>query len=116
MTQAFFNSFSKGWKAMSAGTNPDEEIHPWFVEVMKEIGINVSQQKPRLLTFEMREEADKMIVMDSDVLREIPQKHFSKVEYWKIGKLLGEPMEEVREIRDDIKRKVEQLLKNCKEL
>jgi len=95
---------------MSAGTNPDEKIHPWTVEVMKEIQIDVSQKKPRLLTFEMLEKADKVIVMDSEVLKEIPPKYLSKVEDWKIGKLLGKSIEEIREIRDEIKKKVEKLL------
>jgi len=110
MAQAIFSCSSKGWKAMSAGTNPDEKIHPWTVEVMKEIQIDVSQKKPRLLTFEMLEKADKVIVMDSEVLKEIPPKYLSKVEDWKIGKLLGKSIEEIREIRDEIKKKVEKLL------
>ena len=111
MAQAFFNCFSKKWKVTSAGTSPDERIHPWTVEVMKEIGIDLSQHKPRLLTFEMLEKADKIIVMDSDVLKEMPSKYFSKIESWEISKLLGEPLEEVRETRDEIKNRVKQLIK-----
>lgn len=50
MAETFFNSLSKTGKAISAGTNPDKEIHPWTIQVMKEIGIDVTQQKPKLLT------------------------------------------------------------------
>ena len=54
---AFFNNLSKTWKAISAGTKPDDNIHPYTIQVMKEVGVDVSKQKPKLLTREMIEKA-----------------------------------------------------------
>lgn len=109
MAEAFFNHLSKTGKAISAGTEPDERIHPWTVQVMKEAGIDVSQQKPKLLTNELMEKADKIIVLDSDLLENILPDYLSKVDNWSIEKLLEKHIEQIREIRDQIKRKVEYL-------
>ena len=110
MAEAFFNKLSKIGKATSAGINPDKKIHPWTIQVMEEVGMDVSKQKTKLLTDELMKGADKIILMDSDVLENIPEEHLSKVENWKIEKLLGKPIEEVRRIRDQIRKKVEQLI------
>jgi len=60
IAEAFFNKLSKTGKAISAGTMPDDRIHPYTVQVMKEAGIDVSQQKPKPLTPEMIDKADKI--------------------------------------------------------
>jgi protein-tyrosine-phosphatase len=73
MAEAFLNHFCKSVKALSAGVEPDEKIHPWTIQVMQEVGIDVSQHKPKPLTEEMMEKADKIILMDSDLLKEIPK-------------------------------------------
>jgi len=112
MAEVFFNSLSKTGKAISAGTNPDKEIHPWTIQVMKEIGIDVSQQKPKLLTDRLMKKANRIIVMDSDLLKNIPFEYLSKLESWQIEKLLGKPIEQIRKIRDQIKKRVEQLVKD----
>ena len=111
MAEAFFNFFSKKANAISAGTNPDEKIHPWTIKVMKEVGIDVSQQKPRLLSNGLLKKAEKIIVMESGLLKYIPPKYFLKVEEWKIKKLLGKSMGQIRKIRDQIKKRVKQLIK-----
>jgi len=111
MAEAFFNSLSKRGKAISAGTNPDKEIHPWTIQLMREVGIDVVHQKPKLLTDELIRKADKIIIMDSDLLEDIPSENLSKLENWQIEKLLGKPIERVREIRDEIRERIEQLIK-----
>lgn len=111
MAEAFFNFFSKKAKAISAGMDPDEKIHPWTVGVMKEIGINVSQQKPKLLTNELLKKADKIIVMEFGLSKDIPLKYSLKLEEWKIEKLLGKSIEQIINIRDQIKKSVEELIK-----
>jgi protein-tyrosine-phosphatase len=111
MAQAFFNYFSKNWKAISAGLVPDEKIHPWTVEVMREIGIDVSRQEPKLLTTKILEKADKIVVVDSDAYKGIPRKYSSKVETWEIDKLMGKPIEKIKEIRDEIEKRIIQLIK-----
>jgi protein-tyrosine-phosphatase len=110
MAEAFFEQASKEWNAASAGVKPDEKIHPWTIELMKEIGINMSQRRPKLLNREMLKEADRIVAMDSDVLKQMPPEFLSRTDNWNIGPLLGRKMEEVRQTRDTIKKKVQQLL------
>lgn len=76
---------------------------------MKEIGIDMSQRRPKLLTSEMLKEADRIVAMDSDVLKRIPQEFLSKAENWNTSPLFGRGIEEVRQTRDEIKSKVERL-------
>ncbi|MBI5221800.1 MAG: low molecular weight phosphatase family protein [Candidatus Magasanikbacteria bacterium] len=110
IAEAFFNSLSKKGKAMSAGIKPDERIHPWTVRVMKEVGLDVSQQTPRLLTKGLIQKADKIIVMDSDLLKIAPLKDLSKIESWQIEEPLGKSLKRVKRIRNEIREKVEQLI------
>jgi len=111
MAEAFFNKLSKNWRAVSAGINPDKKIHPLTLEVMEEVGIDVSKQKPKKAAVKMMEEADKIVIMGvgTDV---IPEKYLHKVERWEIEEPYRKPIVKIREIRDQIKEKVEELL--CK--
>lgn len=110
MAEAFFNNLSKTWKAISAGTRPDDNIHPYTIRVMKEVGLDVSKQKPKLLTREMMKKADKIITMGcgADVC---PASYLPKVEDWAIEEPYRKPIDKVREIRDQIKGKVEKLIR-----
>jgi len=109
MAEAFLRNCCKKIKTMSAGVEPDKKVHPWTIKVMKEIGLDVSQQKPKKLTKNMIKNSDKTIVMDSDLLKEIPKHYLSKIGYWQIEKLRGKSLEDIRKIRDDIKKKVDEL-------
>ena len=111
MAEAFFHQASKGWNAVSAGIEPDRSLHQWTVEVMKEVGIDMSQRRPKLLTNEMLKEADRIVAMDSDVLNRIPPEFLSKAQNWNMRPLLGKGKEEVKQIRDEIKNKVQQLFR-----
>ena len=113
IAEAFFNKLSKTGKAISAGTMPDDRIHPYTVQVMKEVGIDVSQQKPKPLTSEMIEKADKIITMGCGA-NVCPANYLPKIEDWKIEEPYGKPIEKVREIRDQIKEKVEKLVREIK--
>jgi len=110
MAEAFFNKLSKDWRAVSAGTNPDKEIHPLTLMVMREIGIDVSKQKPKKVALKMMEEADKIVVIGvgTDF---IPEKYLYKVERWEIEELYRRPIVKIREIRDQIREKVEELIR-----
>lgn len=77
---------------------------------MKEVGLDVSRKTPRLLTEELVNKADKVIAMDFDLLKNI-SKNLSKTENWQIKEPLGKFLERVRKIRDEIKVKVEWLIK-----
>jgi arsenate reductase len=111
MAEAFFQQTSKGWNAVSAGVQPDESLHQWTVELMREVGIDMSRRRPKLLTGKMLKEADRIVAMDSDVLKRIPTEFLSKTESWNISPLVGKGIEEVRQIREDIKNKVQQLIR-----
>lgn len=111
MAEAFFNHLSQTEKATSAGIKPDKKIHPWTVQVMKEVGIDISQQKPKPLNNELIKKAYKIIVMDSKLSNNIPPEYLSKVEEWQIEKLLGKSIKQVRKIREQIKKRVGQLIK-----
>jgi len=111
MAEAFFNHFSKTDKAISAGTKPDKRMHPSTIQVMKEVGINMGRQRPKPLTDKILRKANKIVVMDPELLRNIPPRYNSKIIKWQIEKLYGKSKAKVRKIRDRIKNKVKQLIK-----
>jgi arsenate reductase len=109
MAEAFFNRLSKTWKAISAGTKPDEQIHSYTVLVMKEVGLELGKQKPKLLTHEIMERADRIVAMGCGI-DVFPADCLSKVEDWKTEEPYGKPIEKVREIRDEIDKRVQRLI------
>ncbi|MDI6819651.1 MAG: hypothetical protein QMC89_01925 [Candidatus Hodarchaeaceae archaeon] len=72
MAEAFFNKMSRAAKASNAGTKPAMVVNPIAVEVMKEVGVDMSDARSKLLTLEMLEEADKVITMGCSVGRSAP--------------------------------------------
>ncbi len=110
MAEAFFNQIARGKaQALSAGTEPAATINPVVVEVMREIGIDIRQQKPKPLTPEMVEQADKVITMGCGVEAVCPAT-FVKTEDWNIDDPKGQPLDKVREIRDEIRERVVKML------
>ncbi len=110
MAEAFLNKLAAGRvKAISAGTQPAEEINPTVVEVMREVGIEISHQKPKRLTTEMIEQADKVITMGCGVEETCPA-NFVATEDWGLDDPKGQPREKVREIREQIRARVRELL------
>ena len=93
---------------MSAGTTPGERVHPEVVEVMRELDIDLSDRQPQRLTQELAEQADLIVTMGcGDECPYIPGKRYID---WDLPDPKGRPIEEVRETRDDISRRVEALL------
>ena len=112
MAEAFFNQMAQGKAiAFSAGTQPGDKVQPVVVEAMKEIGIDISGNKTKMLTLEMIEKADKMITMGcgADAGGLCPA-GFVETEDWALEDPKGKPLSEVRIIRDEIKRRVSDLL------
>ena len=108
MAEAFFNQIAEGKAiALSAGTQPGDKVHPIVVEAMKEAGIDISENKPKMLTMEMIEKADKMITMGcgADAGGLCPA-GFIETEDWALEDPSGKTISEVRIIRDEIKRRV----------
>ncbi len=109
MAEAFFNVLAKGKAlAASAGDKPASKVDEKAVEVMKEIGIDLAKQKPRLLTTKMVEEADIVITMGcgANVCPVVPK----RVEEWRIEDPAGKPIAKFREVRNEIRKRVEQLV------
>ena len=112
MAAAFFNLIAKDKaKAFSAGTQPADSVNPIVVEAMQEAGIDISGNRPQLLTTDLVQRADRMITMGcgADVEAVCPA-GFLETEDWAIDDPYGKPIEQVREIREEVRRRVENLL------
>jgi arsenate reductase len=108
MSAALFERATAGrHEAASAGTRPAKRVHPEVVEAMGELGIDVSGRRPRRLTHELARQADVVVTMGcGDECPYIPGKRYLD---WDLPDPKGLPLAEVRAIRDDIARRVEQL-------
>jgi protein-tyrosine-phosphatase len=94
--------------ALSAGTTPGERVHPEVVEVMGELGIDLSERRPQLLTRELAEQADVIVTMGcGDQCPYIPGKRYID---WNLPDPKGRPIAEVRATRDQIAHHVSALL------
>lgn len=111
MAAAFFNRLAAPGqvRAASAGTAPGERVHPEVVMVMDEAGIDLSSSKPRKLTRELAGGASLLITMGCG--DECPFVPGLPREDWPLEDPRGKPLSRVREIRDDIRRRVEDLLR-----
>jgi len=110
MAAAFFNARADTSLALalSAGTEPGPRVHPEVVEVMREVGIDVSQAKPQKLTDELASGADLLVTMGCG--EACPAVPGLRREDWPLDDPKGRPLEEVRAIRDDIRTRVLALL------
>jgi len=114
MAEAFFNHMSGGKAlATSAGSKPAEQVNPVAVEAMREVGIDISQNKPKLLTPAMLEGVDRVITMGCGEDLACPAT-WVESEDWELEDPAGKPLDKVREIRDEIKNRVIELLAKLK--
>jgi arsenate reductase len=111
MAEAFAKKYAKDKLIVSsAGNRPAEKVNPVVVKVMKEKGIDISMNKPRLLTYQMAQEADLIVTMGCNDQAICPGPFFKPTVDWKLEDPKGKPIEKVREIRDDIERRVRELI------
>jgi protein-tyrosine-phosphatase len=111
MAEAFAKYYGKGKiEAISAGTMPSTEVNSIVVQVMGEKGIDISKNKPKLVNTQMVQKADVIIVMGCDAQGFCPASFLNKVVDWKLEDPKGKPIEKVREIRDEIERRVKKLI------
>jgi arsenate reductase len=108
MSQALFERAAKGrHSAASAGTTPAERVHPEVVEAMREVGVDLDGRRPKALTDELARDADVIVTMGcGDECPYIPGKRYLD---WDLPDPKGRPLDEVRELRDDIERRVAEL-------
>ncbi len=109
MSQALFERAAAGrHAASSAGTTPADQVHPEVVAVMRELGIDLAARKPQLLTRKLAEQADVVVTMGcGDACPYIPGKRYID---WDLPDPKARPLDEVRATRDDIARRVEELV------
>ena len=94
--------------AASAGTTPAERVHPEVVDVMRELGIDLADRRPQLLTRELAAHADVVVTMGcGDECPYLPGKRYID---WDLPDPKGRPIEEVRATRDEIDRRVRALI------
>ena len=95
-------------RALSAGTAPGPRVHPEVVEVMGELGVDVSGKVPRRLTEDLARQADVVVTMGcGDECPFIPGKRYLD---WDLEDPKGRPLDEVRATRDEIASRVERLV------
>ncbi|MGO1725774.1 arsenate reductase ArsC [Glutamicibacter ardleyensis] len=109
MAAAFLSHLSEGRiEVRSAGSQPANTVNPAAVEVMNELGIDMSAETPKLLTTEVVKDSDVVITMGcGDTCPIFPGKRY---EDWKLDDPAGQGVDAVRPIRDDIRARIETLI------
>ncbi len=112
MAAAFFNSLADPRKAraVSAGTQPGERVHPEVAAVMKEVGIDLSGAKPQRLTDELARGASHLVTMGCG--EQCPYVPGVVRDDWPLPDPKGQPLDRVREIRDEVRSRVAGLIAN----
>lgn len=111
MAEAFTKEYGKDvFIASSAGNKPADKVNPVVVDAMKEKGVDISNNKPKLLTFEMAHDSDLIVTMGCNDQGICPGPFFKPTIDWKLEDPKGKPIEKVREIRDLIEHQVKDLI------
>jgi arsenate reductase len=110
MSAAFFDHLADPTKAraISAGTNPGEKVHPVVVDVMLEVGIDLGQAKPQKLTADLAMGAELLVTMGCG--DECPYVPGLRRADWPLTDPKGLPLEKVRAIRDGIRKRIKDLI------
>jgi len=113
MAEAFARR--KGFEAGSAGTHPALTVNPAVAEAMAEKAFNFSLKKPKLLTIEMIDSADMVITMGCSVEKVCPRPMLERMNKklidWNLEDPKAKPLPEVRKIRNEIEKRVDELAK-----
>ena len=113
MAEGYFRKYApEGFEPISAGTKPTSQINPIVVQAMNEVGISISQQKPKDITEDMMRNSTKIINMGCMDKSFCPTLFIPNLIDWGIQDPKGKPIEQVKEIRDDIEQRVMQLVAN----
>ena len=112
MAAAWFNALADPRKAraVSAGTQPGDRVHPVVVDVMRESGIDVSANRPQRLTADLAQGAALLVTMGCG--DECPFVPGLATDDWPLPDPKGQPVDAVRKIRDDVRRRVAELIQS----
>ena len=115
MAEGFFNKSSpEGYRAVSGGTKPVSQINPVVIDVMKEVGIDISNQKSKEITEDMMRNSFKTVNMGCMDKESCPTIFLPNVLDWNLEDPKGKSFERVREIRDEIDQRVKELVASIK--
>ena len=110
MAEGFFRKYApKGYATLSAGTKPVPEINPLAIQVIKEVGIDISNHRSKDLTEDMLRNATTVVNMGCMDNNFCPTVYIPRVIDWGLEDPKDKPIEKVREIRDEIERRVREL-------
>ena len=113
MAEGFFWKYApEGYGPLSAGTKPTSQINALAIQVMNEIGIDISKQRSKDLTEDMMRNSDKIINMGCMDKNFCPTLFIPKLIDWGIEDPKDKPIEKVREIRDEIERRIKELARD----
>ena len=111
IAEGFFKKLAPSeYEGISAGTIPVSEINPLAIKAMKEVDIDISDNKSKLVTNEMIEESDSVVNMGCMDKESCPALFVEDVADWDIEDPKGKSIEEIRKIRDAIETKVKKLV------
>jgi protein-tyrosine-phosphatase len=112
MAEGFFRKYCvSGYEPQSAGTKPIEAVNPLAVEVMKQVGVDISSQRPKTISDSMIKESFKIVNMGCMDKEACPALFVNDVIDWSIPDPKGKSLSEVREIRDMIEKRIQELCK-----
>jgi protein-tyrosine-phosphatase len=107
MAEGFFRKHApEGFEPISAGTKPTSQVNPVVVQVMDEVGISISQQKPKEITEDMMRNSTKIVNMGCMDKSFCPTLFIPNLIDWGIEDPKGKPIEQIRKIRNDIEQRV----------
>jgi len=116
MAEAFFRKYAPAkYNVISAGTTPSSQLNPVVVEVMREVGIDMTQQSPKTLSNDMIENSSKTVNMGCMDKESCPALFVKDVLDWNISDPKEKSIDDVREIRDQILKEVLLLVESLEE-
>lgn len=111
MAEGFFRKYApEDYEPLSAGTKPTSEVNPIAIEAMKEVGIDISGQKPKDITEDMMRNSSKIVNMGCMEKDWCPTVFVPNLIDWRIEDPKGKSIEKIREIRDEIEERVKGLI------
>ena len=109
--EGFFRKYApRNYEPISAGTTPANAVNPLAMEVMKEVGVDISKQRPKIMTEDMIRQSTARVNMGCIQRESCPTLFIHDVVDWNIEDPKGKSIAKVREIRDVIESKVKELV------
>ena len=117
MAEGFFRKYApENYEPISAGTKPVSNINPLVMNVMKEVDIDISKQRPKIITEDMIRQSSVRINMGCIEKESCPTLFLHNATDWNIEDPKGKSIDEVREIRDVIESRVKELVSNVNKI